>query len=107
MPQSRRYADNAAKQRAYRARQAQARAEEQRTKGLPPGAPLPTMPSRARWDGLVAQARQGLALARDEMQAYSDDRSEAWHASDRAAALLEYLDHLQTVLDDLDGLPSW
>ena len=107
MPQSRRYTDNAAKQRAYRARQTHAREEELHAKGLPPRAPLPTMPSRARWDGLVAQARQVLALARDEMQTYSDDRSEAWHESDRAAAFLEYLDHLQSVLDDLDGLPSW
>jgi hypothetical protein len=41
------------------------------------------------------------------MQTYYDDRSEAWHESDRAAVFLEYLDHLQAVLDDLDGLPSW
>ena len=107
MPQSRRYADNAAKQRAYRARQAQARQEELRAKGLPPKALLPTMPSRARWDGLVQQGRQVLALVRDEMQTYSDDRSAAWHESERAAAFVEYLDHLQAVLDELDGLPSW
>jgi hypothetical protein len=107
MPQSRQYADNAAKQRAYRARQAQARQEERRAKGLPPSAPLPTLPSRARWDGLVEQARQALELARDEMQTYYDDRSAAWHESERAAAFLEYLDQLQAVLDDLDGLPCW
>jgi hypothetical protein len=107
MPQARQYADNAAKQRAYRARHTHAHEEERRAKGLPPRAPLPTMPSRARWDGLGAQARQVLALARDEMQTYYDDRSEAWHESDRAAAFLEHLDHVQTVLDDLDGRPSW
>ena len=107
MPQSRRYADNAAKQRAYRTRQAQARQEELRANGLPPSAPLPTMPSRARWDGLVAQACQALELVRDEMQTYYDDRSAAWQESERAAALLEYLDQLQAVLDDLGGLPCW
>lgn len=36
MPQPRRHQDNAAKQRAYRARQGQARRAEQQAKGLPP-----------------------------------------------------------------------
>jgi hypothetical protein len=102
MPQSRRHADNAAKQRAYRARQ-----EELRAKGLPPSAPLPTMPSRARWDGLVARARQALEQAGDEMQTYYDDRSAARQERERAAAFLEYLDQLQAVLGDLEGLPCW
>lgn len=46
MPQQRRYEDNAAKQRAYRARQVQARCAEQHVKGLPPAPPLPTLPSQ-------------------------------------------------------------
>ena len=49
MPQHRRHADAAAKQRAYRTRQAEARLAEQRAKGLPPAAPIPTLPSHARW----------------------------------------------------------
>src|SRR5579859_6251530 len=74
MPQQRRYEDNAAKQRAYRARQAQARREEQQAKGLPPAPPLPTLPGTARWQALLTQARLALETARDEMQAYYEDR---------------------------------
>ena len=39
------------------------------------------------------------------MQAYHDDRSDAWQQGDRAAALLEHLDALTQILDDLDALP--
>jgi hypothetical protein len=64
MPQHRQYSDAAAKQRAYRARQAQARRDELRAKGLPPAPPLPTVPSRARWQALLAHARLYLERGR-------------------------------------------
>lgn len=104
MPQQRQHPDNAARQRAYRARQAQARRDELHAKGLPPAPPLPTLPSRARWHALLAQARLSLETARDEMHAYYDDRSEAWQNSERAATLADHLDQLETLLDDLDAL---
>lgn len=105
MPQPRQHPDNAERQRAYRARQAAARRDELLAKGLPPAPPIPTLPSRARWLALQAQARLALSAARDEMQAYHDDRSPAWQAGERAAALLEHLDALAQLLDDLDALP--
>ena len=105
MAQQRHHADHAARQRAYRARQAQARAAEQQAKGLPPAAAIPTMPSRLRWRALCDQARLALETVRDELQAYSDDRSEAWQQSDRAAALQDHLEGLTQLLDDLDDLP--
>jgi hypothetical protein len=86
MPQDRRYPDHAARQRAYRARQLQTRHDELLAKGLPPTPPLPTVPGRARWQTLLAQARHALSTAHDEMQAYYDDRSDAWKESDRAEA---------------------
>lgn len=105
MPQQRQYPDAAAKQAAYRTRQAQARREEQQAKGLPPAPPLPTMPSRARWHALLAQAQRALETARDEMQAYHHDRSEAWQEGERATALAEHIDQLEAVIDDLEALP--
>ena len=104
MPQQRRYQDNAAKQRAYRERQAQARRAEQQAKGLPPALPLPTLPSRARWQALLTQARLALETARDEMQAYYEDRSEAWQQGARAAVLAAQIDQLEVVLTDLEAV---
>ena len=106
MPQQRHYEDNAAKQRAYRARQAQARRAEQQAKGLPPAPPVPTLPSRARWQALLAQARLALQTARDEMQAYYEERSEAWQQGERAATLAEQIDQLEVVLTDLTDLEA-
>jgi hypothetical protein len=101
MPQPRHHADNATKQRAYRARQVAARRSEQAAKGLPPAPPLPTLPSQARWRALLARARCALETARDEMQAYVDARSETWQEGERAAALLEQIENLEQALDAL------
>jgi len=101
MSQPRQYADNAAKQRAYRARQADARRREQGAKGLPLAPPLPTLPSRARWQALLARATCSLETCRDEMQAYYDARSERWQDGERAAALLEQIESLEQALEAL------
>lgn len=107
MPQPRQHPDPAARQRAYRARQAQARRDEQQVKGLPPAPPLPTLPSRARWHALLARARLALETAHHEMQTYHDDRSAAWQEGERAAALQDHLDHLEALIDDMDALPPF
>jgi hypothetical protein len=107
MPQQRQYADAAARQRAYRTRQAQARHDDLQARGLPPAAPIATLPSRARWQALLERARCSLETAHDEIQAYCEERSEAWQEGDRAAALAERLATLEQVLDDLDALPPF
>jgi len=104
MAQQRHYVDHAARQRAYRLRQEQARRAALQEQGLPPVAPLPTLPSRARWQALVGRARLALETARDEMQAYYDDRSETWQQGERAAALDEQVAQLDGVLEGLDAL---
>ncbi len=70
-----------------------------------PAPPLPTLPSRARWQALLTQARLALETARDEMQAYYEDRSEAWQQGERAATLAEQIDQLGVVLEELEALP--
>lgn len=105
MPQPRQHADHAARQRAYRDRQAQARRTELQAKGLPPSPPIATLPSRARWQALTAHARLALETVRDEEQAYYDDRSEQWKDGDRASLLTDHLEALEQLLDALDDLP--
>jgi hypothetical protein len=74
-----------------------------RPRDCPP--PLPTLPSRARWQALLTQARLALETVRDEMQTYDEDRSEAWQQGERAATLAAQIDHLEVVLNELEALP--
>jgi hypothetical protein len=101
LPQPGRPADHAAKQRAYRARQAQTRTAEQQTKGRPPAPPLPPIPARARWQALLTHARLARETVQLEMQTYGEERSETWQERERGMALAQDLEQLGTVLDEL------
>jgi hypothetical protein len=106
MSQVKHYPNAAARQRAYRERQAQARRVEQEAKGLPPAPPIATLPGRARWQALIEQARLALETARDEMQSYWDDRSEAWQEGERGEAMQGRIEALAQTIDGLADL-SW
>ena len=104
MPTPRRYSDPAARQRAYRERQAQARLAERTLKGLPATPLLATIPGERRWQTLLEQARTALSCMHTEMQAYYEDRSETWQEGERGEALLERLDSVEALLSDLEML---
>lgn len=104
MPTPKCYPSNAAKQRAYRNRQAQARNQEQRAKGLPPVSPIPTMPGTRRWNAQVHLALAALQAAHQEMDAYYDDRSEAWQEGEKGRDLQERLQSIEDILDQLDSI---
>jgi hypothetical protein len=104
MPTPKRYSDPAARQRAYRERQAQARLQERCQKGLPATPPLATMPGERRWQTLLEQAQSALSCVQTEMQAYYEDRSEPWQEGERGEALLERLDGVESLLCDLENL---
>lgn len=98
---TRTYASNAARQRAYRARQQAA--------GQPAGRPAASQsapgPGRGRWRALVQQAQALLATAAAEMQEYHAQRSEAWRDSERGETFLERVEALeeaQQTLAELD-----
>lgn len=101
-----RYPDAAARQRAYRLRQAQARQAEQHAKGLPPHPPIPTLPSTARWHALLTQAHHLLQMTQEEMQTYAADRSERWQHSQRAEEFDDRMAVLEHLLEDLTELLS-
>ena len=96
MPTPKKHAAPAARQRAYRARQRQALADQLAAKGLPSTAIITTMPSTPRWRGLREQALAALTAMAEEMAAYRDDRSESWRESDRG-------EQFETLIEAVDG----
>lgn len=95
MPTPRRYASQAERQAAYRQRQEAARREALAGHGLPILPRVATQPGRARWRRLLRQAGLLLQAVQEEMEAYSEQRSEAWHASERGEAFQERLEGLR------------
>ena len=105
MPRPRLYASNAEKQRAYRAARKQ-REQQQATDALPRPPGIANMAAKRRWNTLLDQAKNNLETLRDEMQAYYDDRSEAWQESDRGQAMEERIEALEALIQDIDELPT-
>lgn len=103
MPQAREYESDAARQKAFRDRQKAARAEAI-AQGAPKAAAVPTMPSKARWTVLLKQAQTALETARDEMQAYYDERSEQWQESEKADEMQQKIEQLESIIGDLETL---
>jgi len=96
MPTPRKYATNADRQAAYRARAAAA-------------ASLPALPPAAgprRWAVLIGQARKLLAEIAEEMATYEAAHSDAWHESERGERFMERLETLEESLDLLRHLPE-
>jgi len=104
MPTPRQHTNQAEKQRAYRERQKQARQTEQEAKGLPSLPVIATMPGRTRWKALVEAAKVQLETARDEMESYAAERSEAWQESDKAEQHRAQMDTIEAALSTLDEL---
>lgn len=104
MSTPRRYADPAARQAAYRTRQAEARRQELQAKGIPPLPTLATLPGEARWQALAQQASRLLHTVQGEMEEYYEQRTERWRESDRGDAFrgrLEAVQEAQAVTEEL------
>jgi hypothetical protein len=96
MPTPRKYATNAARQAAYRARGA-----------TPPpsiGPRPPILPGSRRWEGPLIQARAQLEAVAAEMTAYAAARSDAWQDSERGEQFTERCEMLDEALDLLRAL---
>ena len=103
MPTPKRYADAAARQRAYRQRQAQSRLVERRQKELPALPAIATQPGERRWQALVELAQSSLSSVHSEMQSYYEERSEVWQEGERGESFLERIDTLEALLSELDS----
>ena len=106
MPTPRRYPDAAARQAAYRARQAEGRRQEQAAKRLPALPTVATLPGHARWQGLLRQAQLLLETVQEEMQAYHDQRSETWQESERGENFRERLEAVTAVQSAIEEVLS-
>jgi len=97
MPSPRKYANHAQRQRAYILRQKTAQAAAMKAKNMPAASAIPTMPST--WKALGRQAQTILQTLKDEMEAYRDERSEAWQESDKADDFQEAIDRVEEALE--------
>lgn len=104
MPTPRKYENAAARNAAYRKRQAEARMLEQLRKGLPPLPAIPTMPGNCRWGKMLAEAGILLRTVLDEREEYHGERSDSWQESERGEDFAERTDALREIEDALDAL---
>jgi hypothetical protein len=104
MARMRRYATSAQRQGAYRSQAHQAPPELGLY--LPALAPLSSMVSPGRWKSAIDLAARLLETVAEEMQAYSDQRSERWHDDDTAQRFQENLDQVCDIYGQLDDLKN-
>lgn len=103
MAQPRKHTTNAERQAAYRARLCDT---VDHPLGLPVAAGPSSMPSSARWRVALDRAVRLLQTVSDEMQEYSDERSERWHEGTSSDRFHETLDQLNDLLGQADELRS-
>ena len=67
---------------------------------------IPNNPGEKRWKSTLEYAVSLLQITVEEMQNYSEERSEAWLEGDRGQAFMERLDTLEGLVAELDNLPG-
>jgi len=101
MPQPKKHASSADRQKAYRKRCARARQAEMNGKGLPPLPVIANMPGWPRWNASINAAHELVDRTVEEMQEYFGERTQAWQEGERGGKHQERLDAAQTALDAL------
>ena len=102
MPQPKRWPDNAAKMRAYRARRAAKEAEPATTTPAPSNAG--PRPHWRYWSRLTASMQQTAETLQDDLSNYLDARSDAWRDGARGDYLQSQLDTVAGILESLESL---
>ena len=95
MPTPQKYASNAERQAAYRAR---------RSSETGIGTP-PRRPGYRRWDAMVGQARTLLETITVEMDSYYEQRTEGWQDSERGESFTQRLESIEETVTLLRDLP--
>lgn len=103
MPQPRLHASQAARQAAYRQRQAEARRKELEVRGLPPLPAIATLPGNVRWRQATSEAACLLMCVATEMQVYFNERSDEWQESERGETHQERTDAIEEIAGALEA----
>lgn len=104
MPAEKRYETNAARQRAYRDRRQGALQAALAAQDIPAVPVLATMPGTPRWVAMRSQCEKIMQAMVAEMEAYFDDRSEAWQEGEKGDAFAEKVDNVREALDVIESL---
>lgn len=103
MPRMRRYATSAERQAAHRSCLTDGHLPPLY---LPALVPLSTVPTANRWRLAIDLAQRLMSNVAEEMQDYSDQRSERWHEGDVADRFHQNLDQVNNIKDQIDDLRS-
>jgi hypothetical protein len=108
MPTRRKYASNAERQAAYRARRSSlVEVEPWQSKQSSSGeARIPSRPGYRRWEAMLSQAQSLTRSIVSEMAVYHDARSEDWQCSERAESFAEKIEALEEIAVLMDDLSS-
>ncbi len=98
MPTPRIYESSAARQKAYRRRQACP------AEALPAASPISAMPSTRRWTAMRRQAQGLLNTLRQEMEAYLEARSEDWQEGPKGQAMEESVESIDDLLTQMEEI---
>ena len=97
MSAPRKYANNAERQAAYRARYASQVKIESGLRSLVAPPRIPPAMGHRRWNTMMVQACSMVETAIGEMEAYYEEKSEAWQDSERGERLSEKLESAQEI----------
>ena len=104
MPTPRRYENHAARQAAYRKRQADARNKELGLPAIPPLPAIATLPGWPRCRAITQRLLLLLDTMRSEMQDYYGQRSEDWQEGERGEAMTERLQAIEEAISGVEAL---
>ena len=104
MPTPRKHANQAERQAAYRRRLAESERQARTAPGLPRLPAVPSIPGHRRWEAMARQATWLLHSMHDEMEAYYEERSEAWQESEKGDAFLERIEATKEAVSSVEEL---
>jgi hypothetical protein len=110
MPTPRKYANNAERQTAYRARRPlPSHSQSKSQKSTTGDSHVSPRLSYRRWDAMIEQSLSLIRTVKEEMQLYYDQRTDRWQESERGgkhAETMETIEEIVYLMQDLSHTES-